>query len=100
VLHSVLDARVREFDVIVHADAVRAVNAKPGDGERALREMEQAGATLTPRTSAPVTAAGRSKGAGGGGSDAADPPGVPRGLPHRTVPAGLFTGRGRVARRG
>jgi nicotinamidase/pyrazinamidase len=46
VLHSVLDARVREFEVVVHADAVRAVNAKPGDGERALREMEQAGATL------------------------------------------------------
>jgi nicotinamidase/pyrazinamidase len=41
-----LDARRAGFDVIVVEDGVRAVDARPGDGERALAEMQGAGATL------------------------------------------------------
>jgi nicotinamidase/pyrazinamidase len=43
---SVLDARREGLDVTVVTDAVRAVNVEPGDGERALREMQEAGAEL------------------------------------------------------
>jgi nicotinamidase/pyrazinamidase len=38
-----LDAREAGFDAIVLEDACRAVNVSPGDGERALAEMEAAG---------------------------------------------------------
>ena len=38
-----LDARREGFGVVVVADAVRAVNLRPGDGERALEEMRRAG---------------------------------------------------------
>ena len=38
-----LDAREAGFDVVVLEDACRAVNVAPGDGERALAEMEAAG---------------------------------------------------------
>jgi nicotinamidase/pyrazinamidase len=41
---SVLDARREGFDVVVLADAIGAVDVAPGDGERALAEMRQAGA--------------------------------------------------------
>jgi nicotinamidase/pyrazinamidase len=34
------------FEAVVVTDAIRAVNAKPRDGEDALAEMEEAGATL------------------------------------------------------
>lgn len=41
---TVLDALKEGFEVIVLEDAVRAVNVQPGDGDRALQEMEAAGA--------------------------------------------------------
>ncbi|MDP2241986.1 MAG: nicotinamidase [Burkholderiales bacterium] len=44
VLNTVLDARQSGFGVLLLADAIRAVNVKPGDGERAERQMAQAGA--------------------------------------------------------
>jgi len=47
VLNTVLDARKAGFDVLLLVDAVRAVNVKPGDGERAEREMLAAGAVAT-----------------------------------------------------
>ena len=44
---SVLDAaELPELEVHVIADAIRAVNAAPGDGEAALEAMREAGATL------------------------------------------------------
>jgi len=44
VLNTVRDARTEGFEVLLLADAIRAVNVKPGDGERAERQMEEAGA--------------------------------------------------------
>jgi len=44
VLATVKDARARGFEAVVLADAVRAVNVAPGDGERALGEMRALGA--------------------------------------------------------
>jgi nicotinamidase/pyrazinamidase len=41
-----LDALKLGYEVFVVTDAVRAVNVKPGDGKRALAEMERAGAHL------------------------------------------------------
>ena len=41
---TVLDARRAGLDVVVLEDAVRAVDIAPGDGERALAEMQAAGA--------------------------------------------------------
>ena len=38
-----LDARAAGLDVVVLSDAVCAVNVRPGDGERALRELAAAG---------------------------------------------------------
>jgi nicotinamidase/pyrazinamidase len=46
VKNSVLDARREGFDVTVVVDAIRAVNVRPGDGDRALEEMKAAGAGL------------------------------------------------------
>jgi nicotinamidase/pyrazinamidase len=43
-----LDARRAGFDVVVHADATRAVDASSGDGERALAELRAAGVTVEP----------------------------------------------------
>ena len=48
VLNTVLDARKYGFEVVLIEDAVRAVEAKPGDGARALEQMKQAGARLQP----------------------------------------------------
>jgi nicotinamidase/pyrazinamidase len=48
VLATALDARRLGYDVVVLADAVRAVDAKPGDGLRALSRMRAAGARLLP----------------------------------------------------
>lgn len=42
---TVLDARRAGLGVVVLEDAVRAVDAAPGDGDRALHEMAAAGAT-------------------------------------------------------
>ncbi|HEX3254331.1 MAG TPA: bifunctional nicotinamidase/pyrazinamidase [Gaiellaceae bacterium] len=47
VKNTVLDARREGFDVIVVEDAVRGVDVEPGDSERALEQMEAAGARLT-----------------------------------------------------
>ncbi len=43
---TVLDARAAGFEVYLLADAVRAVNVSPGDGERAVEEMKRAGARM------------------------------------------------------
>jgi len=57
VKRSVLDARQHGFDVTVLTDAIAAVNVQPGDEERALEEMRQAGARLA--TSDVVVSAAR-----------------------------------------
>ena len=46
VLETVLDARTRGYAVEVPADGVRPVDLEPGDGERALERMRQAGASV------------------------------------------------------
>jgi nicotinamidase/pyrazinamidase len=38
-----LDARKAGFDVTVHRDATRAVEANPGEAERAVQELRDAG---------------------------------------------------------
>jgi nicotinamidase/pyrazinamidase len=38
-----LDARRAGFDVVLHRGATRAINAEPGDDERALAELRDAG---------------------------------------------------------
>ena len=43
---SALDADKNGFETFVVEDAVAAVEVKPGDGERALKEMAHAGVTL------------------------------------------------------
>jgi nicotinamidase/pyrazinamidase len=42
-----LDARRRGFEVVLHVDATRAIEAQPGDAERALEELRQAGVQIT-----------------------------------------------------
>jgi nicotinamidase-related amidase len=44
---SVLDALADGFEVAVLEDGIGAVEVQRGDGERALAEMRQAGATVT-----------------------------------------------------
>lgn len=44
VLNTVRDALKSGFEVLLLQDAIRAVNVRPGDGERAERQMAQAGA--------------------------------------------------------
>ena len=39
-----LDALAARFDVFLLEDAIRAVEVQPGDGERAIKEMREAGA--------------------------------------------------------
>jgi nicotinamidase/pyrazinamidase len=46
VKHTALDALAAGFEVSVDRDAVRGVEVEPGDSERALDEMREAGATL------------------------------------------------------
>lgn len=43
---TVLDARKLGYEVHVLRDATRPVNVRPDDGERALREMQEAGAVI------------------------------------------------------
>jgi nicotinamidase/pyrazinamidase len=45
VLRTVADARALGFEVILLADAIRAVDVNAGDGERATAEMKRLGAT-------------------------------------------------------
>jgi nicotinamidase/pyrazinamidase len=53
---SAIDACGEGFDTTVVTDAIRAVDVNPGDGERALEEMKQAGAKLaTSRELSPAT---------------------------------------------
>lgn len=44
VLHTVLDALRLGYAVFLLVDAIRAVDAQPGDGAKALRSMQDAGA--------------------------------------------------------
>ena len=46
VVETALDGRRLGFDVEVIAAATRAVDMRPGDGERALERMREAGATI------------------------------------------------------
>jgi nicotinamidase/pyrazinamidase len=46
VKHTGLDARAAGFDVVVDRAGVRGVEVEPGDSERALDELRQAGATV------------------------------------------------------
>jgi nicotinamidase/pyrazinamidase len=43
---TVIAARAHGFDVVILGDAIRGVNAAPGDESRALRDMLEAGATI------------------------------------------------------
>ncbi len=56
---TVLDALALGYETRVLVDAVRPVELAPGDGERALAEMEAAGAALVVRSGAAATAEGR-----------------------------------------
>lgn len=42
-----LDARRLGFDVVLHRGATRAIDANPGDAERAVQELRSAGVTVT-----------------------------------------------------
>ncbi len=44
VLNTVRDALAEGFEVVLLEDAIRAVDVQPGDGERAVKEMLDAGA--------------------------------------------------------
>jgi nicotinamidase/pyrazinamidase len=47
---SALDALARGFKVTVDPAAVRGIDVKPGDSERALREIEEAGGRIDSST--------------------------------------------------
>ena len=47
VLNTVLDAVDKGFETYVLADAIGAVDVGPGDGDRAIQQMRDAGALLT-----------------------------------------------------
>jgi nicotinamidase/pyrazinamidase len=42
-----LDAREKGFEVVLHLDATRAIEAEPGDAERTLEELRQAGVQIS-----------------------------------------------------
>lgn len=42
-----LDARRAGFDVVLHRDATRPVEVEPGDGDRAVAELERAGVRIS-----------------------------------------------------
>ncbi len=52
VLNTVLAALRNGFEVVVVEDAIRAVNVKPDDGERAIERMRDAGAAILAAESA------------------------------------------------
>ncbi|MEW6023355.1 MAG: nicotinamidase [Pseudomonadota bacterium] len=45
VLNTALDARKNGFETVILPEAMRAVNVQPEDGERAIAQMREAGAT-------------------------------------------------------
>ena len=47
VRHTALDALKNGFDVVIDREGVRGIDVKPGDSEGALRELEDAGATVS-----------------------------------------------------
>jgi nicotinamidase/pyrazinamidase len=47
VKHTALDARAAGFEVLVDRAGVRGVEVEPGDSERALDELREAGVTVT-----------------------------------------------------
>jgi nicotinamidase/pyrazinamidase len=47
VVETVIDARRLGYPVEVLTDAIRAVDLQPGDGDRAIERMREAGATLS-----------------------------------------------------
>jgi nicotinamidase/pyrazinamidase len=49
-----LDARTAGFKVVVHAEATRAVDVEPGDGERAVAELRAAGVEVRPAPARPA----------------------------------------------
>jgi len=49
VLQTVKDACALGFTVLLLRDAIAAVDAQPGDGDRAIEDMQAAGAALTDR---------------------------------------------------
>jgi nicotinamidase/pyrazinamidase len=46
VKETALDARRAGFRVVLHVDATRAIDAEPGDGDRALDELREAGVEI------------------------------------------------------
>jgi len=52
VLNTVLDARRHGYDVVLLLDGIRAVDLQPGDGDRAIASMRQAGAVAVDWTQA------------------------------------------------
>jgi nicotinamidase/pyrazinamidase len=46
VKETALDARRAGFAVVLHAGATRAIDAQPGDGDRALAELREAGVEI------------------------------------------------------
>jgi len=56
---TVLDALALGYETGVLVDAIRPVDLAPGDGERALAEMERAGALLVRRSGEPAGPEGR-----------------------------------------
>jgi nicotinamidase/pyrazinamidase len=58
VKESCLDARRAGFEVNLLRDCIRAVDAKPGDGAKALDDMRRAGARLTSSTAVVKLVAG------------------------------------------
>ena len=47
VRHTALDALKNGFEVVIDREGVRGIDVEPGDSERALREVEEAGATIS-----------------------------------------------------
>jgi nicotinamidase/pyrazinamidase len=46
VKETALDARRLGFDVVLHLEATRAIDARPGDAERALQQLREAGVEI------------------------------------------------------
>jgi nicotinamidase/pyrazinamidase len=62
VLQTVCDALALRFEVVVLRDAVAAVDAQPGDGERAIAQMQELGARFIDTRQIVVLATARSTG--------------------------------------